>query len=190
MKRAGAESGLPADDPTSDHELVRRVAGADHAAFAELVRRHHHAVTALAYRFLGRWDAAEDVGQEAFLRIWTTAAKYKPEAEFRTWLYRVVANLCWDSRRRSARRPETLADDVAGTQPHTAACERTERSERVRAAVAELPDRQRLALILHRYEGLSHQDIAAITDWSVGAVESCLVRAYEHLRRSLADLKE
>ncbi|MEW6252948.1 MAG: sigma-70 family RNA polymerase sigma factor [Planctomycetota bacterium] len=166
---------------------MQRIAAGDRAAFAVLVRRHQHAVTSLAYRLLGRWDAAEDVCQNVFVRVWLRAGSYQPQARFQTWLYRVVANLCWDERRRSARRAEplTLATNASVSDP--AELERAERAAQVRAAVSQLSDRQRLALVLHRYDGLSHEEIAQITGWSVSAVESCLVRAYERLRRTLAE---
>jgi len=169
---------------------MRRLAEGDRDAFAALVRRHQGRVLSLAYRFLNRWDAAEDVGQEVFLRVLRSAASYRPEAEFSTWLYRVVANLCWDERRKArsaraalirfARRPEP---DGSPTQ-----IDADERSERVRAAVAALPDRQRLALLLHRFAGLGHAEIADATGWSRSAVESCLVRAYARLRDELSEM--
>ncbi len=178
---------MPADPQVSDHELMARTATGDREAFATLVRRHQQAILALAYRFLGRWDLAEDIGQETFLRIWSGAKRYEPRAEFRTWLYRVVANLCWDQRRRRASAPLSIVDDCLDRCGDAALpSERNELADRVRRAIAELPDRQRLALVLHRYDGLSHQAIAEITGWSSAAVESCLVRAYEHLRNSLA----
>ena len=153
------------------------------------MRRHQARALALAIRFLGRRDLAEDICQDAFLRVFQSARNYRPTAQFTTWLYRILANLCWDSRRRSARSPTPLSvatDDRPA--PLDESAQREARAERVRAAVTALPDRQRLALILHRYENLDHAQIAAVTGWTRSAVESCIVRAYGKLRDSLADL--
>lgn len=168
---------------------MARLATGDREALGVLVERHQQRVLALARRFLGNDTLAEDVAQDAFLRVWRSAATYTPTAQFATWLYRIVANLCWDLRRRARLR---LQEDFAGRGPPVTDASPLEHSEtiaRVQAAVLELPDRQRLALLLHRYEGLSQREIAAITGWSVSAVESCLVRAYEKLRQTLRDLR-
>lgn len=192
-------------DELGDAALMARLAEGDRGALAVLVRRHQQKTLALAYRFLGGWDAAEDVAQDAFVRVFEAAPRYRPSAEFTTWLYRIVANLCWDRRRKSARAPLRLSEvDPAalaagshhpakgGGPPDSpdAILAQAERTARIRAAVGGLPDRQRLVLVLHRYEGLSHRQISEITGWSAGAVESCLVRAYQRLRRDLADLAD
>lgn len=175
----------------SDHELMPLIGAGEREALAILIRRHQTQVVNLAYRFLGRWDLAEDAAQDAFVRVWKAASKFQPNARFTTWLYRLVANQCWDRRRKAAREQRQRAA-IADVSPYeenpTTALQRLERAERVRQAVAGLPDRQRLAVILHRYEGLSHQEIMEVTDWSRAAVESCLVRAYETLRCLLSDL--
>jgi RNA polymerase sigma-70 factor (ECF subfamily) len=175
----------------SDHDLMARVARGERDALAALVRRHQRAVLSLAYRFLGRWDAAEDVTQDAFLRVLSGASRFRPEARFTTWLYRIVVNLCWDRRRKAARDPLPLAPETSAGPGYSAVdgLTRGERAARVRAAIAELPDRQRLALALHRFHDMSHKQIAEVTGWSVAAVESCLVRAYDRLRTLLADLQ-
>ncbi len=183
-------SQVPPD--ASDHDLMRLAGRGQREALGVLVRRHQERVLALAYRFLGSWDAAEDICQDAFIRVWESAARYDPVAEFTTWLYRIVANLCWDRRRRATREPGALPDDAARlcvVVEDEAPTEQAERRERIRRAVAQLPDRQRLVLILHRYDGLPHRRIVEITGWSTGAIESCLVRAYDRLRELLADLK-
>ncbi len=171
---------------------MRRVAEGQQEALAVLVRRHQERVRRLAGRFLGSPDEADDVCQETFLRIYHAAREYRPTAAFATWLYRVVANLCWDHRRRAARRPVALPppDEHPAAEDRRTPAEQAELSDRVRKAVARLPDRQRLALVLHRDAGLSHREIAEATGWSESAVESCLVRAYRQLRADLSDLRE
>lgn len=173
-----------------DHELLRATAGGDREAFRWLVHRHQDRVLKLAGHFLGHADSAEDVCQDAFLRIFENAGRITPDAQFSTWLYRVVANLCWDARRRAKRARRFLLRPAP--QPRTGAdpVDESERRDAVRRAVDALPDRQRLVILLHRFEELSVREISEVTGWSTGAVESCLVRAYASLRRKLAHLKE
>jgi len=167
-------------------------AAGDREAFAELIRRHQQKVMALAVRTLGSEDLAADVAQDVFLRVFESTGRYKPRARFTTWLYRIVVNRCLDVLRRRGRAAIPLegieragrTSDVAGQ------AERAELAEKVRRAVAELPPRQRMAVILHRYHELSHREVAAVTGWSSSAVESLLVRAYAALREALADLRE
>lgn len=189
MFEAGKE---PENTALTDHELMQRVAHGERAALGVLVQRHQSRVLALAFRFLGRWDAAEDVCQDTFLRVFHKAAAYRPDAQFTTWLYRIVANQCWDHRRKSAREPMQQSNPIHAVDPagSAASLERKERQDAIRLAVAGLPDRQRLALVLHRFEGMSHAAIAEATGWSAGAVESCIVRAYATLRERLADLRD
>lgn len=178
--------------PKSDAELMTAVAGGRMAAMGELVHRHQASVMAVAYRFVDRWDLAEDVAQDVFVRIHRAAADYRPEAKFTTWLYRIVVNLCLDVKRRETRRPVSMAempaDPPADAPPDP--IEARETAGRVRQAVGDLPDRQRTAVVLHRYDGLSHREIAEVTGWSESAVESLLVRGYAGLRDALADMNE
>lgn len=170
---------------------MAEVARGDTGALGVLVRRHQQAALGLARRLLGRQDAAEDVAQEAFLHVYRAARRYRPDARFTTWLYRIVVNLCHDARRRAGRAPAQLIEEAAPAQdPAADPLEADERAERVRRAVGALPERQRTAVILHRYHGLSHREVAQATGWSESAVESLLVRAYATLRRELADLKD
>jgi len=176
----------------SDAELMNAVGHGSMAALGEVVRRHQDRVLSVAYRMLGRWDLAEDVAQETFLRVHRAAKRYRPQAKFTTWLYRIVVNLCLDVKRQAKRAPVELTDAAvaAAGQPDNDPLEQRERVRLVRRAVANLPERQRLAVILHRYEGLSHREIAAVTGWSESAVESLLVRAYANLRKAFAELEE
>jgi len=176
---------------TTDEELMLKLGRQDMSALGELVQRHQQRVLGLAFRTLGKWDLAEDVTQEAFLRVHRAAGDYKPKAKFTTWLYRIVVNLCLDERRRQARGGTSL-DDVpleAQTEPEGDVAEKEEIAQLVRTAVHGLPERQRIALVLHRYDGLSHGEIAEVTGWTVSAVESLLVRAYANLRQKLSKMK-
>jgi RNA polymerase sigma-70 factor (ECF subfamily) len=164
------------------------VASGDLAALGQIVERHQGRVLRLARRITGDANLADDVAQEAFLRVYRAAARYEPSARFTTWLHRIVVNLCWDQRRRwrhpgpeaGSVRQESVADPVQGLVTGEA-------RQAVRRAVQGLPSRQRLAVILHRFEGHTMREIAGITGWSESAVESCLVRAYRQLRGDLAE---
>ena len=175
----------------NEESLMASLAAGDMEALGELVRRHQEKAFALAYRMLERRDLAEDVAQEAFLQVHGAAKRYRPDAKFTTWLYRIVVNLCLDAKRRGRRAPAHLEN---GADRHAQApsdpIEASERVKLVRRAVDALPERQRTAVILHRYQDLSHQEIAQATGWSESAVESLLVRAYASLRQALAKFKE
>lgn len=170
----------------SDEALMARVARGDEPAFRTLSRRHLPAMLGLARRILGNAADAEDVAQEAMLRVWTHAPRWQPLAAFRTWLTRVVVNLCLDRKRRAA----WVALDAAGeiVDPAPGATEQAETDERERllaAAIAELPDRQRAAIALTYGDGMSNAQVAEILDSSVSAVETLLVRGKQNLRRAL-----
>lgn len=183
-----AQSSPAGEAPADDHELLRRTAAGEHDAFQRLVERHQARVLKLAYRFLGRWEPAEDVCQSALLRVFENSGRIAPGAQFTTWLYRVVMNLCWDAQRSAARMRRLLERRSPRAQDPEDPVNEDERQRAVRRAVAELPDRQRMVLVLHRFEALGLREICEITGWSMGAVESCLVRAYASLRQKLAHL--
>ena len=177
------------DATTSDEELMTRAAGGDMGAFELLVERHQRSALNTARRFLGRSSLAEDVVQEAFLKILAGARRYRPTARFRTYLYNVIWHLCVDSFRR--KRPlalELLPQQAqAGDSPDEAAV-RAERDELLRRAVDDLPARQRMALVLKHFEGMSYDDIAGVMECSPGAVDSLLSRARSTLRETLKDM--
>jgi len=170
---------------------MARLARGDRSALAVLIERHQQRVLELAYRTLGSWDLAEDVAQETFLRVWRAAAGYEPRARFTTWLYRIVVNLCLDARKRS--QPVTAdppdAADPKGPDP-AAVLDSAGRRNAIQEAVAGLPDRQRVALVLHRFSDLTIHDVAEATGWTESAVESLLVRAYANLRGRLEKVVE
>ena len=174
---------------TSDEELMSAVAEGDLEAFDELVRRHQQSALNTAYRFLGDRQEAEDLAQEAFLRILDRARAYRPSASFRTYLYRVLANACLDYRRKKRPTPADSLPHVAdGADDPADALDRQQRGELVRRGIDSLPPRQRMALVLQHYEGLSYEEIAASMRCSRSAVESLLVRAKRTLRGLLQGL--
>jgi RNA polymerase sigma-70 factor (ECF subfamily) len=182
-------------DDHSDDELMARIAAGERAAFDRLVERHLPRCLRLAERMLGARAEAEDVAQEFFIKVWSGAARWRPAggggARFTTWLYRVVVNLCIDRRRRPVFAPlESAGEPPDPGEGGLAALQRRRTAARVAAAVAALPERQRAALALCFYEGLSDRAAAEILELTPGAVESLLVRARRRLRESLADLRE
>ncbi len=178
-----------ADEQPSDVDLMGRLGAGDIAALGVLAERHQGRVISLAYRLLGDWHRAEDVAQETFLRLYQAARHYQPQARFTTWLYRIVYNLSIDEQRRVASHPASRPPPEIEPQDVSAgdAAQKSETARLVQQAVNALSERQRRVVILHRYEGLSHAEIATVTGWSRSAVESLLVRAYENLRKNLAN---
>ncbi len=169
----------------SDADLMAQLARGRMEALETLVRRHQDRVRATAYRLTGHWDVADDIAQDTFLRLHRSAASYEPTAALSTWLYRICVNLCLDRQRRQARAPVALVVDPGGEPPAEEELIRSERIAAIREQVMKLPERQRVAIVLHRFEGLSHAEISQVTGWSASSVESLLVRAYENLRSRL-----
>src|SRR5262249_52029470 len=162
-------------EPAKDEELVARATAGDQDSFNQLVVRWERPIYALAYRTLGRDEEARDVVQEAFLRAYRGLRGFKGEAKFSSWLYRITLNLCRDWMRRERRAPlvqppeGTDAVDLAEEQPApTESVEelvaRREMSAAVAKAMSELPDEQRLAILLKEYHGLTFQEIAEQLD--------------------------
>jgi RNA polymerase sigma-70 factor (ECF subfamily) len=173
----------------SDEALMARVARGDQPAFRALAGRHGPGMVGIARRILGNAADAEDVVQEAMLRVWTHAPRWQPLAAFKTWLTRVVVNLCLDRKRRAPWVELEAAGEIADPSP--GAAEQTEADERERflqRAIEDLPDRQRAAIVLTYAEGLSNAQVADILDTSVSAVETLLVRGKQNLRRALGQL--
>ena len=175
----------------SDESLVLAVAGGDVAAFEQLVLRHQEAVWRTAYRMVGDRQSAEDLAQEAFLRVFRAADRYRPTAAFRTYLYRVVVRVCLDHLRK--KRPQPGADFAQIARPALSVEEQTELGERanlVQQAVAGLPPKQRSAVVLRYYEGLRGAEIADVMKTTAKAVERLLARGRATLQERLARLLE
>ena len=174
---------------TSDEQLMQAVASGESKAFNELVLRYQGLAWKTSYRFLGDGMEAEDVAQEAFLKILQAAPRYRPTATFRTYFYRTLTNLCIDRTRRC--RPIGM-DDVPEVMdrslgPQEALIEK-ERRAQVRTALDTLPPNQKAAMILRHYEGLSYAEIAQILDITPKAVERLISRARTSLQACLSHL--
>ena len=184
-------------EPDPDADLVARVGKQDAIAVRQLVAAKLPRLLSVATRMLGDRDEARDVSQEVFLRVWKEAAQWRPgEARFDTWLHRVTLNLCYDRlRARKHREPDafnafdafhTAIDEQVdpGPSPETLLLNGARRN-RVQAAMAALPSRQREALVLQYYQELSNVEAAALMGVSVDALESLLSRARRTLREQL-----
>ena len=178
-------------DSQTDEDLMAVLGTGQIEALVPLVQRYQHKALSTAYRMLGRRDLAEDVMQEAFLRIHRAAPSYEPRAKFSTWFYRVVVNLCLDEQRRHKRQLEACRDFLEqvpspaheGDPVHAQVAQ--EKQEAVRMALGKLRERERTVVVLQRYEGLSYREMAEVTGWSESAIDSLLVRAYRKLRQEL-----
>jgi len=169
-----------------------QIADGDPAASRALVARKLPRILGLAQRMLGDKTEAEDVAQEAFLRVWRQAPKWRPgQARFDTWLHRVSLNLCYDRLRRRREIPTDDPPDLADDGPAPdRGLEARDTGRRVGAALARLPDRQREAIVLCHYQELGNIEAAAIMGVTVEALESLLSRGRRSLRAALADLVE
>ena len=184
------------DGSDLDFALMKRVGTGDHAAFRQLVERHQNAVIGTVAKMLGSASEAEDISQQVFLRIWRNAKRYRPDAKFTTYLYTITRNLVFNETRRRSRKKEVSADereefsqhaieDSPDRRPDTELLQ-AELRQAVDAAIAALPESQRMAVVLRRYEQLSYEEIAAVLRLSVSAVKSLLFRARTTLRESLS----
>ncbi len=174
--------------------VVRRAVAGERAAWQELYERHVEFVFRVAVRFLGDEAEARDVAHDVFVSVFARISTYQPAGRFRTYLYRVVANHCLNERARFRHRRTEMGRDedaLAAVPDGSASPEedlsREQEASRVRQAIARLPERQRLAVILSRFEELSYEEIAAALETSVSSVESLLFRARRALVKDLGD---
>jgi RNA polymerase sigma-70 factor (ECF subfamily) len=181
-----ADSDDANDEARADEALMAKVARGDEVAFRQLSRRHVPAMVGLARRVLGNAADAEDVVQEAMLRVWTHAPRWQPLAAFRTWLTRIVVNLCLDRKRRKPWVDIDAAGEIADPAPGIPeVAEQHERERALNAAIGELPERQRTAVVLTYSEGMTNAQVAEVLDTSVSAVETLLIRGKKTLRAKL-----
>lgn len=178
----------PGDDPGV--ALMSRFQRGDDAAFEELVRLTRDGVINLAYRYLGDSAEAEDLAQEVFLKVYRARATWVPTAKLTTWIYRIVVNLCLNEIR--DRKREVVGDPpeeiVAGEGEAglLAQFTRDEVERAVRGAIQSLPENQRMAVLLVKYEGMSYEEAAETLGVSLEALKSLIFRAKEGLRQKLS----
>jgi RNA polymerase sigma-70 factor (ECF subfamily) len=184
---------------SDDVKLMLRLKDGDESAFETLVERHRTRVINTAYRFTGQRDVAEDLAQDVFISLYRAAPRYEPRAKFTTYLYRIVANRCFNhNRRRKLARFFSLDSNPYGEEGAPSAFQpvdqratpeqesaHSELTEQIDAALAKLPERQRLAVVLRHYKGLSYAEIGESLSQPISAVKSLLHRGMMGLRVSL-----
>jgi RNA polymerase sigma-70 factor, ECF subfamily len=194
----------PAAAHTTDEVLMERLAQGSHEAFDTLLARYETAVITFCYAFMRNREAAEDIAQETFLRVFRNAKRYQPVAKFTTWLYRIAANLCINELKKGKLRHAISLDDAAGPDPDgTKIIERIASEESsplseaesheaqglIGKAIDHLPEDQRTTLVMVEYHHMAYQDIAEILEVSVSAIKMRVKRARETLRETLKVLQ-
>ena len=191
-----ADPKLPAspEDDAEDVRLMGLVARGDTAAFEVLVERHQALVAGTVARMLGSNSDVEDIAQLVFIRVWKSAGRYVARAKFTTWLLKITRNLVFNEMRRAKRHRHQpvqidpaeelpLKDEAAATPSATLL--QDELQTAIERAITQLPETQRMALVLRRYEELSYEEIADVMELSVPAIKSLLFRARTELRERL-----
>lgn len=186
----------PVEVSSVDFALMERIGEGDHEAFRELVERHQNAVIGTVAKMLGNASESEDIAQQVFLRIWKNAKRYRPDAKFTTYLYTITRNLVFNETRRKSRKKEVSSDEreehsnqlveASPDRQPDAELLQAELQDAVDKAIAGLPEAQRMAVVLRRYEQLSYEEIADVLGLSVSAVKSLLFRARTSLREALS----
>ncbi len=187
---------IPNDDPMSDVALMARIGAGDHAAFRLLVERYQDPVVGTVAKMLGNSADAQDIAQQVFLRLWRHAKNYRPDAKFTTYLFTITRNLVFNESRRRSRRKEVSTEEREETSHLQIEADPTRRPDSellqaelrqaVDAAIAALPEAQRMAVVLRRYEQMPYEEIAVVLKLSLPAVKSLLFRARATLRESLS----
>lgn len=189
----------------NEEQWVRKAQKGDHEAFAQLVMAHHKFVYNLALRSLGAADDAQDIAQEAFLRAWLALPRFRRQSSFRTWLYRIVINLCYNRLPKLRQELAAIPVDQVGeliedgsptssagpewslAQPPgpAAALEANERREFLQQQIDSLPEAYRAMILLRYTQGLAYEEIAEVMDIPMGTVKTGLHRAHRQLRQAL-----
>jgi RNA polymerase sigma-70 factor (ECF subfamily) len=186
----------------SDVQLMLDVKAGDDASFDLLLQKYRTPLVNFLYRMVRDTATAEDLAQEVFLRVYRARKQYSPSAKFTTWLFRIATNLALNSVRDNRHRLKDVSIDAASSPDEDAApmqlpapemridehmIER-DRADYIRKVISELPEKQRVAVLLHKYEEMDYAEIARILECSESALKSLLFRAYETLRVQLAPL--
>lgn len=175
-----------------DYALLRRIARGENAALEELIRRHERRLYQLAYRLLKDPLEAEDALQEVFLKAYQHAGRFQPVSTVKAWLNRITANQCFN-RLRGRVHQDSLDDDdrapplASSTATPLEALEEADLARRLEGLLADLPEKQRRALLLKRFGDLSYQEIAEVMETSADAVDGLIKRARLSLRKALAE---
>ncbi|MBT4798062.1 sigma-70 family RNA polymerase sigma factor [bacterium] len=185
-----------------DLALMAKVARGDEDAFAKIVAKHQHAVLGTVAKMTNQSSDTEDIAQQVFIRLWKSAERYQPTAKFTTFLFTITRNLVFNATRKKSGKNEysfdalegkwrqSIEDKSSDSRPDKL-IEQTELRQIIDQAISSLPEKQRLAVVLRRYEKMPYEEIAETLGISVPAVKSQLFRARTALRESLGKyLKE
>jgi RNA polymerase sigma-70 factor (ECF subfamily) len=197
----GRPAANPDVDPASDAAIMLRAAAGDDSAFSYLAAKFHRPIIHFLFRMVHNEAVAEELAQEVFLRVYRSRESYRAEAKFSTWLYRIATNLAVNHARdtRHERSAQTVyldaPDEETGTTPDVADDEpsveqrlmKDERMAAIRKHVMALPERQRMAVLMHKYQGMDYRQIGEVLKLSESATKSLLFRAYQTLRDKLKD---
>ncbi|MDO9575596.1 MAG: sigma-70 family RNA polymerase sigma factor [bacterium] len=183
------------DKENQNEELIKKVVEGDETAFEQMVKKYERRVLNTIYRYIGKSDEAEDIAQEVFIKVWHHAKSFKGKSKFSTWLYRIVVNQCLNYRSKHKERLASLDEIMEqGKTPESLKVEiefeRQRKSKIMRRAIDELPKRQRIALVLSKFEGKSYREIAQIMGVSLSSVESLIFRARGALKKKLLPVRK
>ena len=183
------------EDEPDDTRLMQLVGAGDTGAFERLIERHQTLVAGTVARMLGDNSEVDDIAQQVFVRVWRSANRYVPRAKFTTWLLKITRNLVFNELRRRRRHLVTPLQSEPGSEEMQLRDERGqtpaasllegELQHAIESAIQKLPETQRMAVVLRRYEELSYEEIAEVLDQTVPAVKSLLFRARTELRERL-----
>lgn len=189
--------------PAEERLLIERCKEGDQAAFDKLIRGYEKRVYNLAYRLSGHYDEANDISVDAFMRVFQAIRLFRGDANFSTWLFRIVTNVYLDRRKRMKNKQHLSLEEYIELEENSVArqvedpaptpgevAETRERWEKMQEAINTLPDYQRAMIVLYHTEGLSYEEIAQVMSLNIGTVKSRLNRARLVLREKLEPIKE
>ncbi len=198
-ERVRTNIGVAAAALDFDTELMLRVKEGDGASFGTLLEKHRSSVVHFLFRMVQNHAVAEELAQEVFLRVYRSRGTYEPTAKFTTWLFRIATHLALNALRdgKNERLQERLDDDTSELPVRQVSDRRPSveqsmvyqvKMDEIRRAITALPDKQRAAVLMHKYEEMEYSQIAKVLSCSESAVKSLLFRAYETLRARLAHM--
>jgi RNA polymerase sigma-70 factor (ECF subfamily) len=199
-----ARPGRPQSAATTEEKaLIERCKTGDLAAFNELVKKYEKQVYNFAYRLTGNYDDANDIAQDAFLRVYNAIGGFRGDASFTTWLFRITTNVFLDDRKRARAHPHSSLDEYMDLEESSVArqvedpsptpqamIEEQERGQILESAIRSLPEYQRAMVVLYHTQQKSYEEIAEIMDLPIGTVKSRLNRARLALKEKLSPLRE
>ncbi len=177
----------------TDEILISKTVERSEVAFEELVKRYDYKIINLIYKYVNNTADAEELAQEVFLKVWKYAKDYKGKSKFSTWLYRIAVNVCLNFKKKkilvTIEFNEKIYDNETGQSESYARnnqIEQNKSDELIRTAIDSLPPKQKIALVLSRFENKSYNEIAEIMDISISSVESLLFRGKQNLKQKLS----